>query len=67
MRNRAIKVSLVKDEKNTLEPAPNDAFVTKLHAAAAVTKSLGKDAAVLMCTYIVLDTVRKVAVAKASK
>jgi len=67
MRNRAIKVSLVKDEKNTLEPAPKEDINLMLQSVAVIAKSLGRDAAIAVLSYVVLDTVRQVAVAKASK
>jgi hypothetical protein len=68
MFNRALQVKMVKSSKNEAPPTPTeDKFVSRATFVAYASKSVIQEIGSAVVAYIVLDTIRQVLVAKASK
>jgi hypothetical protein len=68
MFNRALQIKMIKDEKtNTPPPQQSPDFDRKVTFVTKQIRDLAADGAKCVVLYIVLDTVRKVAVEMAKK
>jgi hypothetical protein len=68
MFNRALKVSVIKDEKKTTPTAsPDHFYLDNVVYATESVKTLVRAIGGFVITYVALDTVRQVAIAYAKK
>jgi len=68
MFNRALQVKMVKSSKNETPPVPSeDKFVARTTIVAYAAKQVAQEIGSAVVAYVVLDTIRQVLVARASK